>query len=451
MRIHPLLTYTSPMSGSQSSSPTTDPRLRQLRFMKVMALLLLLIMLGGFILAHTQGNRGIWAWLGAFCEAAMVGALADWFAVVALFKHPMGLPIPHTAILPRNKDRLADGLAHFVRDHFLAPYSLLEKLRLFNPAARLGEWLSTPKQTQALTQMTRDWAIQTLNLLNETTVRNAIEHLVITHLREWNAAITTGDIMALLTTDKRHQRLFDKALLRLARWLDNDKIKAQASALIVRYARREWPTLMGTVNWITSVDEIGDRLAERIARAGLEELQLILTTPKHPLRQQYELWLQDYIHRLRNDPAFIERVEEFKQQAIDNSTIQTYIRDLWTQINTALRTDLESADSTLAGHLEGVLQSLGKALSEDPNLRDKLNEHLLDTSERLSERLRDTVTHHIASTMRGWDEHHLTRQLELNVGCDLQYIRFNGTLVGGLIGLLLHAVIYGCEIYSVMG
>ncbi|HHW4680794.1 MAG TPA: DUF445 domain-containing protein, partial [Xylella taiwanensis] len=426
---------------SQHAPPTTDPRLRQLRFMKAIALLLLLIMLGGFVLAHTQGNRGIWPWIGAFCEAATVGALADWFAVVALFRHPMGLPIPHTAILPRSKDRLADGLANFVRDHFLAPQSLLEKLHLFNPAARLGQWLSTPEQAHVLTQMTRGWAIQTLNLLNETTVRHAIENLIITHLREWNAATTTGDIMALLTTDRRHQRLFDEALLRLARWLDNDKVKAQASALIVRYARREWPTLMGTVNWITSVDDIGDRLAERIARAGLDELQLILTMPEHPLRQEYETWLRDYVHRLRDDPALAERVEEFKQHVINHSTIQTYVRDLWTQINTALRTDLESADSTLAGHLEGVLQSLGKALSEDPTLRETLNTHLLDASERLSERLRDTVTHHIASTMRGWDEHHLTRQLELSVGRDLQYIRFNGTLVGGLIGLLLHALI----------
>ncbi|AXI83065.1 DUF445 domain-containing protein [Xylella taiwanensis] len=429
------------MPDSQHAPPAIDSRLRQLRFMKVMALLLLLIMLGGFVLAHTQGNRGIWPWIGAFCEAAMIGALADWFAVVALFRHPMGLPIPHTAILPRNKDRLADGLAHFVRDHFLAPQSLLEKLRLFNPAARLGQWLSTPKQAHVLTQMTRGWAIQTLNLLNETTVRHAIENLVITHLREWNAATTTGDLMTLLTTDRRHQRLFDEALLRLARWLDNDKVKAQASALIVRYARREWPTLMGTVNWITSVDDIGDRLAERIARAGLEELQLILTTPKHPLRQEYETWLRDYIHRLRDDPALAKHVEEFKQHVINHSTIQTYVRDLWTQINTALRTDLESADSTLAGHLEGVLQSLGKALSADPTLCETLNTHLLDASERLSEQLRDTVTHHIASTMRGWDEHHLTRQLELSVGRDLQYIRFNGTLVGGLIGLLLHALL----------
>jgi len=392
------------------------------------------------VLSHLMGQQGAWAWLAAFCEAATVGALADWFAVVALFRRPLGLPIPHTAILPRGKDRLADGLAAFVRDHFLAPDSLLEKLRAFDPATRLGQWLAQPAQARSLADMARGWLLQALDLLDEAAVRRAIQGFVVERLRKWNAAATAGDVLTLLTADGRHQQLLDDALQRLGRWLDNESVKARVSALIVRYARREWPKLMDTVDWVKPVEEIGDSLAERLARAALEEMQQVLTTPTHPLRQDYERWLQQYITRLREDPAMAEKVEVLKQQAIAHPALQEYIQDLWSRIQGALRRDLESPTSAIALHLEQSLQGLSQALARDPALREALNTHMLDAADRLTTRLRSSVTEHIASTMKGWDERHLVEQLELGVGRDLQYIRFNGTLVGGLIGLALHAL-----------
>ncbi|WP_434025939.1 DUF445 domain-containing protein [[Pseudomonas] boreopolis] len=422
------------------TAASTDPRRTQLRRMKTLALFLLLAMLGGFVLSHAMGQQGAWAWVAAFCEAAAVGALADWFAVVALFRRPLGLPIPHTAILPRGKDRLADGLAVFVRDHFLAPATLLEKLRLFDPASRLGQWLAQPAQARMLAQMARGWMQQALDLLDEAAVRRAIQRFVVERLRQWNAAATAGEVLSLLTTDGRHQRLLDDGLERLGRWLDDEKVKAWASDLIVRYARREWPKLVGTVNWVTPVDEIGDKLADRLARATIEELQAILSTPEHPLRQDYEAWLRDYIERLRDEPAMAERVERLKQRAIEHPALQDYVQALWAQIHAALRRDLDSGDSAIAAHLERSLHGLGRSLAEDPALREALNQHMLDAAGRLTERLRASVTEHIAGTMKGWDERHLVDLLELSVGRDLQYIRFNGTLVGGLIGLALHAV-----------
>ncbi|MGE8213902.1 MAG: DUF445 family protein, partial [Stenotrophomonas sp.] len=156
-------------------SPTADPRRAQLRRLKAYALAMLLAMLAGFIVSHINGERGIWAWVGAFCEAATVGALADWFAVVALFRRPLNLPIPHTAIIPRNKARIADSLAVFVRDHFLEPEALLAKLKVFDPATRLGEWLSQPAQARMLAGMARGWAVQALDLLDEAAVRRSIQ------------------------------------------------------------------------------------------------------------------------------------------------------------------------------------------------------------------------------------------------------------------------------------
>lgn len=421
-------------------NPQDDPRRAQLRRLKLYAVAMLLAMLAGFIVSHLNGERGIWAWIGAFCEAATVGALADWFAVVALFRRPLNLPIPHTAIIPRNKTRIADSLAVFVRDHFLEPEALLAKLKVFDPATRLGEWLSQPAQARMLAGMARGWAVQALDLLDEAAVRRSIQAFVVAQLRQWNAAATAGELLGLLTADNRHQRVLDEGLTRVAQWLDNDKVRQQASALIVRYIRKEWPKLASTVDWVKPIDEIGDSLADRLARAGLEELQAILSQPEHPLRRDYALWLGDYMRRLREDPALAARIDALKQQVIDHPAVQDYVQGLWQRVHDYLREDLSREDSVLAGHLERSLGKLGTAISADPALRDALNQHMLAGAEKLTNRLRSGVTSHIAQTVKGWDERKLVEQLELSVGRDLQYIRFNGTLVGGLIGLLLHAI-----------
>jgi uncharacterized membrane-anchored protein YjiN (DUF445 family) len=310
-------------------TPAHDPRRAQLRRLKALALGLLLLMLAGFAVSHWQGERGIWAWVSAFCEAAAVGALADWFAVVALFRRPMGLPIPHTAIIPRSKERIGDSLALFVRDQFLEPGVLLAKLRVFDPASRLGSWLADPARSRMLADMARGWALQALDFFDETAVRRQLHAFVVQQLRQWNAAATAGELLALLTADGRHQRVLDEGLQRLGRWLEQPEVKERASQLIVRYIQREWPTLSSTVNWVKPIDEIGDSLAERLARAVLEELQQVLAEPQHPLRQDYETWLQNYVQRLREDPALAERIEQLKQEMIDHPALQDYVQGLW--------------------------------------------------------------------------------------------------------------------------
>jgi uncharacterized membrane-anchored protein YjiN (DUF445 family) len=360
--------------------------------------------------------------------------------VVALFRRPLNLPIPHTAIIPRNKERIADSLAVFVRDHFLEPQALLAKLKVFDPATRLGEWLSQPAQARMLAGMARGWAVQALDLLDEAAVRRSIQGFVVQQLRQWNAAATAGDLLGLLTADNRHQRVLDEGLTRIGRWLDTDSVRQQASALIVRYIRKEWPKLASTVDWVKPVDEIGDSLADRLACAALEELQAVLSQPEHPLRQDYARWLGDYMRRLREDPALANRVDALKQQMLDHPALQDYVQGLWQRVHGFLREDLAREDSALAGHLERSLGQLGAAISRDMALRDALNQHMLAGAGKLTNRLRAGVTTHIAQTVKGWDEEKLVEQLELSVGRDLQYIRFNGSLVGGLIGLLLHAL-----------
>ncbi|ANY16102.1 DUF445 domain-containing protein [Bordetella pseudohinzii] len=416
-------------------------RRRQLVRMKRWALVLLLMMVAGFVTSHLMGGQGAWAWVRAFCEAATVGALADWFAVVALFRRPLGLPIPHTAIIPNSKDRIGENLAVFVRDHFLDPDTLLDRLRVFDPAARLARWLARPAQARALAQGARQTALQMLELLDEQAVRRAIRDFVEDAVRRWDAAQTAGELLTLLTRDGRHQELLDAALERLAGYLSQEEVKARASDLLVRFARKEWPRIIATVDLVASVDNMADNLADRLARALMDELRDVLAEPGHPVRQDYEQWIADYIARLRDDPEVGEQVRLLKEKLLAEPRVQTYVQTLWDDIHGALRRDLSRDDSALARHLEAALAGLAAKLGRDENVRAALNAHILGAARRLTGRLRAGVTEHIARTVKNWDERHLVDELELNVGRDLQYVRFNGTLVGGLIGLALHGVV----------
>ncbi|MDX3907830.1 MAG: DUF445 domain-containing protein [Pigmentiphaga sp.] len=409
--------------------------------MKLGAAGLLAATLAGFALSHAMGGQGVWAWVRAFCEAATVGALADWFAVVALFKRPLGLPIPHTAIIPSNKERLAENLAVFVRDHFLEPDVLLARLKVFDPAARLGTWLSEPAQARAAAAMARTWLSQALDLLDERAVRDAIQGFVVSRLRAWDAGAAAGEVLGLLTRDGRHHQLLDEALRRLGGYLDDESVKARVSGLMVKYARREWPRIVGTVNLVKPVDSIADNLADRLARAMLDELHDVLSRPDHPLRKDYEAWVDAYVGRLRDDPALREQIARIKSNLIDHATVQEYVQGLWEEIHAALRRNLDSDASPLVGYLERSLAALGRQLAANTELREAINEHVMAGARSLAARLRTGVTEHISQTVKGWDERQLVSEIELSVGPDLQYIRYNGTLVGGLIGIALHALV----------
>lgn len=422
------------------SSIAPDPRRAQLRRLRSIAVAMLLAMVAGVILSHLMGDAGIWPWVKAFCEAAAVGALADWFAVVALFRHPLGLPVPHTAILPRNKERLADSLGVFVRDHFLDPDLIAARLQKLDAAGWVGRWLAAPAQRARLADLARGWALQLLEVFDEQAVRAAINRFVGEQLRRWDAAGTLADVLGLLTADNRHQQVFDAGLERLGRWLEEPAVRERASALITRYIRKQWPKLASTVDWVKPVEEIGDSLAVRMAEAALEELGQVLTDPGHPLRRDYDQWLAGYVQRLRTDPALAEKLAGYKEQLAAHPAVADYVSGLWQRIATALRRDLSGTDSAVAAHIEKALAGLAAALQRDGALRDALNDHLQRAATRLGGRLREVARAHVANTIRSWDDAKLVDQLELSVGRDLQYIRYNGTIVGGLIGVGLHAL-----------
>lgn len=429
-----------PLRSIPSSPSTPDVRLHSLRRMQALALGLLLLAVAGLITATAYGGQGVWGWVKAFCEAAAVGALADWFAVVALFRHPLGLPIPHTAIIPQNKERIADNLAEFVRDHFLEPKALLQKIAVFDPAARLSQWLSDPARVQYWVNAARQWGLQALDWLDDRRLQQGLKTLVLDALHRWDAAQTAGQVLTVLTRDGRHQELLDGTLDKIGDFLNQEEVKKRVSALMVKHARKEWPTILSMVNAVKSVDSLADSLADKLASAILAELQEVLHDPDHPLRLAYGEKVNDFIARLRTDPALAERVQELKAQLIDSPAVHTYVESLAQEVKDWLRRDLSDPNSHVGLHLQAALSDLGRKLAADASLREAINQHILSAAATLAEDLRHGVTEHIASAVKGWDDRALVQEMERSVGKDLQFIRLNGTLVGGVVGLGLYAL-----------
>lgn len=427
---------------SPLDKPPAVPDLRavSLQRMKWLAASLLLATLFGLTLAHAMGDAGAWSWVRAFCEAAAIGAIADWFAVVALFRYPLGLKIPHTAIIPQSKARIADGLAEFVRDHFLDPAVILANLTALDPARRLGEWLASPERTHLWVSQAQGWVLSFLNTFDDERLQKAMLALMVEQARRWDAAPTAGDVLRLLTQNGRHHQLLDAGLQKIAEFLTEDEVKAKVAQLMLKHARKEWPKIIATLELVTNLPDLSDSLADRLSASLLTELRDVLAQPEHPVRLRYEAWLKAFIERLRSDPALIASVHDMKEQAITDPAIQRYVYALWTDIKQLLHTNLATENSALAQYTQNALQAIGQQLASDAGLRDALNEHLLATAGDLAANLRTSMTKHIAHTVKAWDDQQLVRQLELNVGRDLQFIRINGTVVGGLIGLALHAL-----------
>ena len=394
----------------------------------------------GLIWSLLQGATGAWGWLRAFCEAAAVGALADWFAVTALFRHPLGLPIPHTALIPAGKPRIADGVAHFVRDQFLSPEMLMGKLRAFNPAASLAQWLRAPKHVEQVTRQVQSLAREGVALLDEERVRQALTDFVVQRAQRWDAAATGADVLKVLTQDGRHHALLDDALSLLRNYLSKEETRDMMAQRMVAYVRGEWPKVIAIVDAVYNVERMAGHLSERLARQLMDEVQQALEDRGHQLRQAYEGRIDAFITRLQQDPAFIARTNAIKDRIVDHADVRQYVGGLWQAAHQALAADLSAEDSRLMRHLGLGLRALADRVATDPALADTINQHALDAATRIVNDLRDGVSDHIASTIRSWDERKLVDQLELSVGRDLQYIRLNGTLVGGLIGLGLHAL-----------
>ncbi|WP_245641437.1 DUF445 domain-containing protein [Paraburkholderia bannensis] len=371
----------------------------------------------------------------AVSEASMVGALADWFAVVALFRR---VPIPfvsaRTGVIPRNKDRIADELAVFVQEKFLDVNSLVGLIRRHDPVERLSGWLTAPHNAQRL----GDYAVRLmsglLGLTDDARIQAFIRDGLHAALDKVDLSKSAGAILDTLTKDGRHQELLDRMLDQLGLLLAEEGTREFVASRIVDGLKSEFPKS----EWMLPSEWLGDKGA-RVLESAVNRLLLQVSEDReHHLRQKFDEVMQKLIVQLKNDPAFLRKGEELKASLREGSALNDYTRELWDSLRGWLRNDLERPDSTLHAKVAATGQWLGQALAADADLRASLNGHLEDAARAMAPEFSRYLTHHIRDTVRNWDTHETARLIELKIGKDLQGIRINGTLIGGTIGLGLY-------------
>ena len=422
-------------SAPPSHSNAEDPA-RALRRAKRQALGLLLLVTAVFV-ATSLMDRGMWLnGVKAMAEAAMVGALADWFAVVALFRRPLGLPIPHTAVIARNQARIGRNLATFVRDKFLDVPSLVALIRRHDPAERLAQWLTAPGNAALLGHQATRLASAALEMVQDAQVERFIQKAARALIGQVDMSRALAAVLDTLTHNGRHQALLDDVLAKLIELLQNEQTRTWVAQTIVAWLKKDHPR---TEKLLPS-DWLGDKGSALLARALESVMADVAANPQHALRAQFDVAVQRFIERLRSDPEWERKGEEIRNWLQTDATVGGYVQALWLDLRGALQRDLADADSVVARQVGKLGLWLGESLAGDAALRQSFNDRLERWAQGLAPDVSAFIAQHIEDTVRRWDTEEMTQLIELNIGKDLQYIRINGTVVGGLIGLVLFAV-----------
>ncbi|WP_415831419.1 DUF445 domain-containing protein [Cupriavidus plantarum] len=376
-------------------------------------------------------------WIRAAAEAAMVGGLADWFAVAALFRR---IPIPglsgHTNIIIRKRDDIADGLAVFVKEKFLDKDSLIALIDRHNPAQAVANWLVSAENTRKMGDAVAKFLRGLLDLLDEDDMRRFADKAVDAVLRRIDLTETAADILDMLTRDNRHQALLKESITHLVALLKEPNTRQLIAARIVEWLKAEHPTK----EKVLPTEWIGNRGADMVAAALLRILTQVEQDDSHALRKKFDEVTRNLIHRLREDAAFHEKANDIKRYLREHPALHAYIGELWNDWRERLKEDLTHEDSSVYRRVVAAGQWIGEELARNASLRHSINQHLRDAASQMAPDFADFITRHISATVRSWNARDMSRQIELNVGKDLQYIRMNGTLVGGLIGATLFLV-----------
>lgn len=380
-----------------------------------------------YVIAHLMERTHPWAaFVRAFAEAAMVGALADWFAVTALFRHPLGIPIPHTAVIPRSKDRIGEGLGRFVEENFLAPQIVAEKIRSTDLAGSLARWMTTPDNSgMAAAGVMRALSVVAHSLTDEDLARLIRKHLL-TPVERRELAPLFGKMLAVLMTEQGHKPVVAALLRRSADW-------------IREYEPQLRDAVRDRTSWLWRRFSMDQRIADSMLSALDETFRTAADDPNHTLRLRIDEALDRLCQQLMLSPQFLAEGERFKKQLFEHAAFDDYLRrtarDFLDRL-TSSATDGSAASASVARWLHDTAQTV----LTDESLRAELNSMARSTLIRLFELQRMQVAHLIADTVKQWDADTLASRMENAIGPDLQYIRVNGTLIGGLVGLVIHIV-----------
>jgi uncharacterized membrane-anchored protein YjiN (DUF445 family) len=405
-----------------------NPAQRGARGMRILATAMLAGMAAVFV-----GVTGLvelhptWGFVRAFAEAAMVGGIADWFAVTALFRHPLGLPIPHTAIIPRNKDRIGDTLAAFLRDNFLTPRVVARRMRQVDVAGALGRFLAQPAGEGRLRQGASRLLADILEALDEEQLGGMVKSAVAARMRAIDIAPLLGQTLEAAITDDRHVPVVDGIVTWAGRTLD-------ANEELIRAMVHE------RAGWILRLAGLDERLAEAIID-GLRRLTIDMAVdPAHPLRAKAEEGLARLAWNLQNDSETRAKVEDWKNEMIGNPAVTDWLGGIWEKSRAGLLAAARDPDAALAGRFGEALRNLGETLQREPRLKRTINQFSRRAVAGVAASYGSGIVKLVSETVRAWDARTVTDRLEAAVGRDLQYIRINGTLVGGLVGLAIHAI-----------
>ncbi len=406
------------------------PTVADARQMKMIATGMLVVMAGVYVAMRIIGPvHPMIGFVKAFAEAAMVGGLADWFAVTALFRHPLGLPIPHTAIIPRNKDRIGDTLATFLRDNFLTPAVVARRMRGLDVAGAAGRFLAS--EDRGGSGRLRDGASRLLadilESLDDDRLGGMAKTAVAERLRRMDVSPLLGQTLTAAIREGRHVPLLDGIINRAS-------LIIASNEEIIREMVHE---RAGRILRWTGLDEN----VSNAVITGLNKLVFDMAdNPDHPLRLKINEMLEDLAFDLQHSEAMQARVQTLKDELVDNPAMQAWIDGLWQQGRAALLRAARDPDKAMAGKLGDTLRQLGQTLQTDDRIRTTINRCARRAAVGATASYGDGIVKLVSDTIRSWDVGKVTERVETAVGRDLQYIRINGTLVGGLVGLAIHAV-----------
>jgi len=415
------------IAKGQPLSVTDADRAAALRKMKVVAFGLLLAAAALYLVARSNqdGSTG-WGYVRSFAEAAMVGALADWFAVTALFRHPLGIPIPHTAIIPNRKNEIGRSLGEFVETNFMSREILDERLVGIGVAKRLGEWLREPANARRASIGVGDVIRGAVEVIDDAEVQSGIEGIIENQIRSTAIAPLVGKTIDLAIEGGHHERLLDAIFTGLQGFVDDNRVTFRERL------EEESPW------WIPNT--IDDRIFARVYDGITRFLEDVGGDRTHEVRQAIGARFETFADRLRNDPVMIAKGEQLKEELLAHRDVRAWMESLWREAKVGLIDAATRPDSQLHTRIAGSLQKLGERLCDDVELQQKLNRWVADALGYVIENYRSEVSNLIESTVVRWDGESTSRKMELQVGRDLQFIRINGTIVGGLAGLVIHAI-----------
>jgi len=407
-----------------------DPvRVRDLRRMKAGASSLLAVAAGVFVLTYALPDSTWVGYLRAAAEAGMVGGLADWFAVTALFRRPLGLPIPHTALIPTRKDQLAGQLGDFVTEHFLTPENVVERLQEAHLVPRLGDALATPEIAERVSTETARAVSAAVDAVSDDDVAVLVLDLARRDAARRSYAPLAGRLLADVTRGGAHRPLLDVVLPYL-------RLSISTNRVLLQHQLKEFGEKYGFLGWLLATDKRTGKLLDKTVAFMLE----IEQDPRHEMRTVLDDWLSKVAHDLQHDPALAEQVDRMAQLVLDDPATADWLTGVVGQTLEALRAQLQDPSGPLTERLSGTLVRLGRRAADDPAFQAQLERWLEDAVLWGVRNYATEFTGLIRHTIDRWDGPSTARRVELMAGRDLQFIRINGTVVGALAGVAIHAV-----------